>query len=451
MPRITPATKGLLTRGTELILNYTNPAARTIQIVKTGDVDDGGVTLQALYARLMDLWKTEADLPQIPFPIAPITEEKMDLVNNWDFADDTTRHLLRDGGWSVRDSSNVATQMWAGIVGLGSMGAADQPYLQQSSTGAAVNFVLQGQINQAIQILKTGAGAFDYRSYLKLFVREQGKTYGQSTLNDIGLTSLDYRRYPAPIGNSLDTKITASDATIASTQPYTGMTLTYFAANQPRTIGGTSYNYNIVIDGNGGTAEQIYEFAQYKLRQNSDIDAGTGTVTGKTADSLLRFVGDNLITSTGVFIDNYQSADINRITFTDVTSVGRVFPYTAAGTIAFNPVIQSDPSAKYFLFFINPGSGAGDEYGNAGAVIVNDAAGVPISGSVSGAASKSFTFAYDSNVQSGRTSGTDALVICVVVGGSVNGSQFASSGPQTITRSTQNVISVSGVLDRVYA
>ena len=451
MPRITTATKGLLTRGTELVLNYTTPTARTIQLIKTGDVDDGGVTLQALYARLMDLWKTEADLPQIPFPIAPITEEKMDLVNGWDFADDTTRYLLRDGGWSVRDSANAATQMWAGIVGLGSMGATDQPYLQQAAAGSAANFVLQGQINQAIQILKTGAGAFDRRSYLKLFVREQGKTYGQSALSDIGLTSLDYRRYPAPIGNGLDTKIAVTDATIIGALPYTGMTLTYFATNQARSIGGTSYNYNIVIDGNGGTAEQIYAFAQYKLRQSADIDAGPGTVTGKTADSLLRFVGDNLITSTGVFIDNYQAADINRITFTDITAVGRIFPYTAAGAIVFNPVIQADPSARYFLFFVNPGTAAGDEYGNAGAVIVNDAAGAPISGNVSGAASKSITFAYDSNVQSGRTPGTDAVVICVVVGGSVNGSQFASSGPQTITRSTQNVISVSGVLDRVYA
>ncbi len=408
MVKITTSNKALLTRGVELILNYSNPAARTIQLIQTGDLDSDGVTLQALYARLMDLWNTEADLPQIPFPFEQITEEKMDLVRNWNFVDDTTRYLIRDGGWAVRDNAGVATEMWAGIVSLGAIGATDQPYFQQvNSSAAAVNFQLTGPINQAIQILKTGAGAFDRRSYLKLFAREQGKTYAQASLLDAGVPLLDYRRIPFPLTNGVDTKVTASDSTIDATAPYTGMAITYFATNQARNIGGTNYTYNVIINGNNATAEQIYTYVQRQLRRNADIDAGAGTVTGRTADSLLRFEGDKLITSTGVFIDNYQSGDINRITFTDVTGIGRAFPFTAAGAITFNSVIQNDAAAKYYLFFVEPTGTAGDEYGNTGAIVVNDASGNPIQGNVSGAASRSFTFAYDTNTQGGRTAGTD--------------------------------------------
>lgn len=451
MPKITTSNKNLLTRGVELILNYSNPAARTIQLVQTGDVDSGGVTLQALYARLMDLWNTESDLPPIPFPLEQITEEKMDLIRNWDFADDTTRYLIRDGGWAVRDNTGAATQMWAGIVSLGAIGATDQPYFQQVNGGASVNFQLQGPINQAIPILKTGAGAFDRRGYLKLFAREQGKTYSQASLLDVGVSVLDYKRIAFPLSNGVDVKITVSDSTIDTTAPYTGMSITYYGTSQPRNIGGTNYNYNVIINGNNATAEQIYAYVQRQLRRNVDIDAGAGTVTGKTADSLLRFVGDNLITSAGVFIDGYQAGDINRITFTDITGVGRQFPFTAAGTITFNSVIQGDAAAKYYLFFVDPSATAGNEYGNTGAIVVNDASGTPISGNVSGAASRSFTFAYDTNTQGGRTAGTDAQVVAIVVGGSVNGTQFASSGTQLITRSTANVVPVSGTLDRVYA
>ena len=42
------------------------------------------------------------------------------------------------------------------------------------------------------------------------------------------------------------------------------------------------------------TAEQIYEKIQYLLRQAADIDATDQAVTGKTADALLAFVGNDL-------------------------------------------------------------------------------------------------------------------------------------------------------------
>lgn len=452
MPKISVAQKGLLTRGVELILNFSDPAARTIQLVKTGDVDDGGVTLQAIYARLVDLWRTESDLPPIPFPFEQITEEKFDLKNSWNWADATTRQLIRDGGWSVRDSNNALLEEWPNVTTLGAIGSTDQVYYQQQAGGATTNFVLTGAVNQAIQTFKSGAGAFGYRGYLKLFVRRQGKTYSSASLLDIGITTIDYRKNSFPLSNATDIKITDPDATIDTTAPYTGMSITYYASPQSRTIGGTSYQFDVIVNGNNGTAEQIYSFVQRQLRRNADIDAGAGTVNGTTADSLMSFPGSGttLLTTTGVFIDNYQAGDINRIIFTDRTGVQRTFPYTAAGTINFNNIIQGDSNAKYYLFFSNPTATTGDEYGTSGAILVNDASGNPITGNVSGAASISFTFAYDSNVQGGRTAGTDAAVVAVVLGGSVNGAQFASS-TGTIARSTTNVISVSAALDRVYA
>jgi hypothetical protein len=50
--------------------------------------------------------------------------------------------------------------------------------------------------------------------------------------------------------------------------------------------------------------EKIYEKVQYMLRQNTNIDTGA-SVNGKTASTLLYFVGSTLTTQPGVYIDNF--------------------------------------------------------------------------------------------------------------------------------------------------
>ena len=255
---------------------------------------------------------------------------------------------------------------------------------------------------------------------------------------------MTYIVYRFPLANGSDLKITHDD-TAVQLAPYTSIDIEYFGVNQNRTIGGSSYPFRIIIDGAGLTAEQIYEKIQFLLRQNSDIDAGAGSVTGKTADSLLRFVGDTLVTSTGVYIDNFNSNDTNRIEFFDYNGVKRVYPFVAAGTLSFNQNLVSDPSAKYWMFFTTL-PGAGNDFGESGALLVQNSAGVDITGSIS-SASIPFSFAYDSNVQGGRTSGTDAAVTVVAIG--ANTAQYVST-TATIARSTGQNISLVAALERNY-
>jgi hypothetical protein len=240
----------------------------------------------------------------------------------------------------------------------------DQIYYQiGTSTTSPINFGLTGAVNQAIKTYGDAThGNFDYRgtgSVLKLFVREQGWTYGKQKKEDIGVNStMTYQVYRFPVTNSSDAiKITHTDVQIdangdnvADVSPYSNMSITWYAAPQSRTIGGVARNFSIIIDADTGlasgvsgtaTAEQIYEFVQWSLRRGvgTDIDAGTGSAVGSITRDLLQFVGDTLYTlydSTdgyGIFIDNYSSTDINRIVFADNTGTNRTFPYTAAGSI----------------------------------------------------------------------------------------------------------------------
>jgi hypothetical protein len=110
------------------------------------------------------------------------------------------------------------------------------------------------------------------------------------------------------------------------------------------------------------TAEQIYTKVQYLLRQNSDIDSTDQTVTGKTADALMRFVGDTLVCGnpspsnpnaggSGVIIEGFSSNDTNRIEFYDNTGTKRTYPYVAVLTVNFGDNLRLDSSAKYWIYF----------------------------------------------------------------------------------------------------
>lgn len=427
-----------LNQSIEVVFDTTN---KTIQLLVAGNLSTDGVTGQAIYSFAKEEWKTDANLIKFPFPIVAITEQKFDMVNGWDWKDDTTKNLIRNAGWALKDSSNVSLEEYMGFVTLGSVGASDQIYYQQSSGGTSTNVVLTGAANQAVKIYGDEThGAFDYRTYFKCFVREYQKLYDQSQLSAIGLSSVTYQVYAFPLSNSTDLKITHTDGSMSSA-PYSGMTITYYGSNQSKTIGSGSYNFNVVIDGNGGTKEQIYEYVQYSLRQAIDIDAGAGDVKGKTANSLLKFVGDTLVTSNGVFIEDFATSDINAIEFYDVTGTKRVYPYVAAGTINFNENLINDANAIYRMYFT-----AG--FGTAGAILVDDKDGVAISGNVGGSATKSFSFDYDGNVQGGRTAGTDAPVTLVALGLST-GQYVKATG--TIGRTNANNFSLVSSLERNFS
>lgn len=410
-----------------------------------------GVTGQALFSALKLLWKNNSTYIKFPFPMEAITPEQFEFINGWTLANDTTRKALRTCGWVERNASGAIIRMYAGVISLGTLGATDQPYYQQSGSGAATNFTFQGPVNEAVWILSDPNGdgvysdGFDLRGYLKLFAREQSKTYSQATLTDIGVSSMSYIVYRFPLSNASDLKVTHTDTQITSdTTTYGGITITYFGTPQVRSIGGTNYNFNVIIAGASKSAEQIYEKVQYLLRQNSDIDAGAGVTTGKTADSLLKFVGDTLTTSQGVYIDSFNSNDTNRIEFFDNTNTKRTFPFVAAGTLLFNANLVADPSAKYWVFFTTlPGS---NNFGTGNAQIVNDASGNPLTGSIS-AGSIPFTFAYDSNVQGGRTAAVDAAVTVVAIG--LSTAQYVST-TATLTRAVGQNISLTAALERNY-
>jgi len=450
MSKIT--SKAQLNVGTEIVIDE---PGRTVRLVAAGNlVAKDGVTLQAVYSKLVDLWAT-ATYQDSPFPMYAIDALSGQYAigtdgatySTWSWYDDTTRNMLRDGGWSEYAGSSAITQQFAGFIGLGAISSGAQPYYHLASTDSPTNFPFTDQFNVGVKVYGDAShGNFDKRAYAKAFCREYGKKYASSVLADTGATSTGANKQNFLIANSDDLKIQAADGAMTGA-PYSGITVSYYTANQVRSIGGSNYNFKIIIDGNGATLEQIYTKVQYLLRQGTDINtSGTaGAKIGKIQSDLLTFVGDTLVTSNSVYIDNIQSADSNRIEFYDDGGTKRTNPYTSAGTISFNaPLVGAGSS--YRLFFTSP-PGAGNDYGEAGAITVNDASGDPIAGTIS-AASVAFDYDYDGNTQGGFTAGTDRPVTLVGIRPGY-GKFVAATG--TLTRSKTIALSLVAEVDRVYA
>lgn len=435
--------------GTELTINL---GAKTYTLNLAGNLGAEGVSMQALYSKFKELWLTSTYQPY-PFPMYTIDAEagKFQIgtdgsnFSGWKPANDATRQLHRDGGWEEYSAAGVLARVYVGIVTLGAQGSTDQDYYQRASGGAATNFVYTGPVNEAVQVFGDATnGSFDERAYFKVFSRVAGKKFDQKQLSDSGYSATGPRLLTFAVQNETDLKISASDATIAASAPYTSINVTYYGTDQNRTIGAGSYPFRVIINGANATAEQIYEKIQYLLRQNSDIDAGGGTVIGKTADALLSFVGNTLVTAPGVYIDSFNTNDTNRIDFYDKNSVKRAFPFVAAGTLAFNANLSGDADAVYRMYFTtNPGG----NYGTGSAVTVKDASGTDITGSISSSTEISFDFAYDSNVQGGRTAGTDASVTVVAVGKTTG--KFVTT-TYTITRAVGQRIALVAEKERSY-
>lgn len=444
---------------------FINTSTKTIKLNIVGNLSTDGVTIKCLYSFLKEEWRNDPNtknLAAFPFPMVPITDESFEFADGWNFDLAASRYLIRTGGWTVRNISGNVTEKWAGVIGLGFIEANDQLYFNQGS--GAANVQLTGQINQAVQILKDDDGDgvyaegsdYDLRTVFRIYCREQGQLYDDASLSDIGVGTMDSIAYRFPLSTGTDLKVTHADVAIDTTSPYTGMSINYYATPQSRSIGGTPRNFGIIINGNNGTAEQIYEFVQRQLRQSGDInDLGGVAVPGQTADALLLFVGDTLKTltatnaaggGTGVFIDNYQTVDINRLVFTDNTATERTFPYVAALTVNFGSNLSLDGGAKYWIYFTTL-PGAGNDFGEGGGMLVEDANSFDMAGDIDGYSSITHSFAYDANVQGGRSAGTDAAITAVAIGLST-GQYVRATG--IIARSTSNSISLVAALERNY-
>jgi hypothetical protein len=385
---------------------------KTIELVASGAlVEIDGVTGQCLFSKIKEAIKASSLLISVPLPVLEmIHDESMELVNGWTFKNATTVKMIRDCGVAYVNTAGKITAMFACFVTLGAIAAgtavnADLYYVQSSASDATpayfthLNTGVSFGVNELVQIYSDtngdGTPDYDYRSYSKVFLRRAAYTYDESSSIEIGYPTLTYKKYNFPITHSVDAGVTVSDGTLAG---YTGMSITWYAAAQPFSLGANGpYNYHVVIDAGTGTRtyQEVYSWVQYQLRQSSDIDAGAGTAkVGKVAPSLVFMDGAILKTKLqptgGVHISDVAPASYNNIAEADDTGAYRTYPLSVAIVCEFDSFLQADADSYFWVF-------ATSAYGTPGATPLLDSSSAQIKGAAN-VASASFARAYSVDV-----------------------------------------------------
>jgi len=284
-----------LTTDVSVVWGTGSVATRTITVQTSADNasslvaplesgSDSGVSLQCLYSFAKEEWKNgpQADnLIKIPFPFVAITKNQFDVINNWDFADDSSRYLIRDGGWSVISASvggtDVTTQEWLNIRTLGTLGfdtttvppdpaLSDQVYYVQSGSenhGQTLaleiqNFKMSGSVNQAIQQYSASSAGvgYNFRGSTDLYLREYKKIYDSANIQtDLGVETQEYTQLSVPLQNSTDLKInTDTEGQAASEGPWRFIDIYFFSGSGFIASGsdGNSTYAGLVVSGSDG-------------------------------------------------------------------------------------------------------------------------------------------------------------------------------------------------------
>ena len=484
-----------------------------------------GVTKQAFYSFLKEEWLADPALRKFDFPLKSFTKFEFLWINGWAPANLQTRELFRDAGWE-ESVGTEAGDKWAGFITLGSFDdTLDQgTYTQDPANTATVNnFDKTGNVNEAV-LIYDASGPTDYTTFFKASLRIPGKTYDEyDLLAEQDLAALEPTVYRLPLSNATDLNISETDANIGANAPYTTIEVADYltgqhdsvttwaattaysvgdivllagtgrylrctvagtsGASEPagagtdgsvtwevdpgeRQIGSTYYHFSRIIDVNDltNTADryQVYEKAQYQLRQTGDINTNTngdafGAVNGNIAESFGEFRGEDYVGAVGVWWDEFNPNDTNNLVFVphpvDGASPTEVkFPFVAAGNINFsdNLVNALDADTYYVMYFTNDDAGdnLGNDFNTTGAVIVQDDTSTDIAGQIT-SATISFTYDFDGNTQRGAASaGTTAPVTIHVIsttGGEIGSFEF------NITQSTGLTFNCSVADERNYS
>lgn len=417
MAKIT--SKSGLVVGTELTVNT---GTKKITLNVAGNlVAKDGVSWQALYSKMVDLW-TSATYNDFPFPFYALDvlsgQFQMGTdgatFNGWTFADDNSRGYMRDGGWSEYNSSGVLARQYAGIISLGTVSAGSQLYYQTTSSAAPVNFIYTDAANQGVQVYGDIAAdatttTFDTRTYFKGFVREYQKKYKDSVLGDTGKTGTGAYIVNVLLANETDLDILKADAYVTASATvtgavYSGGLTTYTAASHGFAVG----DY---VSVSGVTP------STFNLR---GIISATGFTTSAFAIST---ANPGTYTSGGAAKSVYN--DINVKYF----------------TTAFNKDIDTTGSPRAFGIVVDVGTWSGvDGAGSGGASAMTSAAGnIPIADYYGGTLTIHNGTAKGIYTISGAGGSATSVPITTTLLGAASGASFTLQRAAPVPASLQQI------------
>ena len=402
-----------------------------------------GITLQALYAFARRRRRLNTSLRKF----LPGVDGVFQFAGAWVFINGVKlagddRSKIRQSGWIEYAASGAIDRIYFGVRSLNSIQSTSQPFIQLAASSseadllaaAPINASRTGPLDEAFQVFGTtangdsGAGSFDFRTSRILLakVRTFGYTQGEATSTGSGVGTLQGFSAGVGLGESISPTNAFSLANVhggSAISPFTGITFTRHPTPQTKTgfVQANGAFTDIVNNSASASLAQIRAKLDAWMQLDVDIDTNTNGFKPKRVAPLYTIDDTGrLVTRQGLFIDNVATADRQSIVFTDNAGAQKTFPFFVQISVSVSDAWANDALAWYQCMFKDGASTA--DFDTAGAVIVNDASGDPVSGTsadVTGSAGSYrivFAFDYDGNTQAGLSAGTDKTIVFLAEG-----------------------------------
>jgi hypothetical protein len=432
-----------------------------------------GITGQCIYSFTKEEWKSDAALNKFKFPFKMIYAASFQLINGWTFLDDQTKDIIRDAGFqevasddefsciiSLGSIDTGGAPYYANVVGfdetvvafdkIGELNENILVYDGSIDTRDYLKLFLReyGKVYAEYWLHdEQGLTTLGYEAYklplsngadLKIanddtFVEGvndpyqnmsidylNGQLFETASLTGSGGDGIYAVDEVVQDGDGRWARCTATGTAISAIQSYAsfGGTSVWEAYPGERQIGTSYFAFNRIVDGdvtNTATKEQTHTYCQWSLRQTTDIngDAGGdafGIVYGNVAVPLTSFIGDQLHTNPGTYIDYLDADDNSNITYWDIT-----VDSGGVDTVTSVPIVSTDRNNPFFSSFnLVFSQNLVDEESTA--IVVNDKDSAAITGEVD-SGTIGFQYAYDTNDQRGTASKNTVAPVTVTYQG----------------------------------
>lgn len=212
--------------------------------------------------------------------------------------------LLTTGSGTVSGWTDV-TAAWATIYRSAFDGASTTKY---TLNGSHTNSVTTITVNEAIDAGVPASGTIAIGNNV---TQEVISYTGKTTYTFTGCTRGAYRTTAA--------SYTSGQAASTNTAQYATVVNTTNAAR---------------------TLIQMYEWIQYELGLNSDIDVLAGGHVGQVTPLLVTMASaSSMVTNTGIWVEGFAAADANKIQYTDNSTTLHTPPSSIAVTVNYDAVI----------------------------------------------------------------------------------------------------------------
>lgn len=253
-----------------------------------------------------------------------------------------------------------------------------------------------------------------------------------------------------------DDLYTLGQANVPGNEDYEGVYIANYAASDQNRLHfwgyGSEENEAFVIS----AISRATNVVTVTAATNAFVTGDYITITGTTATTN-SFNGTFIITVTNTTTFTYAQTGADESGTVDASSLAApaeftnlTYPFVAILTLNFSQTLLDDTGGIYRVFFTNDDAAdapAGNNYGTANAIIVDDASNVDMADDIV-SLSVQRTFAYDSNVQRGTGSASkDAPITAVAIG--LETAQYIST-TTTIGRSITNSATLVAPLERNY-